>query len=238
MKQTLILVLSALRSPWLAMLQKQQATWDTVAHPQTRTVYYVGASAARFEGNVLYSAIDEHLHNIGRRTVEALEFALTLPWDYLARAHSSTYVHKRRLVEFTAGLPATGALMGLETPGPGGAPYLWGGGHYVMSRDVVELLIAHKARWDHGQMEDVAMSRLAASLGVAFGRGRSASIDWKPGLAGASCTVCNGKLGGCDFTDFRDLDKYDDQFFWRCKHDPDRQIDLRAMELLFQNLTP
>lgn len=241
MRKILILTLSANRDPWHALMRKQQSTWDSIPHEQTTTVFYVGQSyPARYEPPVLYSQIDEHLHNIGMRTVEAMEFALTLPgWDFLARPHSSTYVHKRHLVEFIEKLPETGMLCGLEVPaGPHEGPWLWGGGHFILSRDVVGALVGQKAQWKHAIMEDVALSRLAAALGIPFSRGKSVSIDWNADLQSASCISWNGDTGGFAFTDFKELNRLEDQFFFRCKHDPDRSVDLRTMDLLFQNLTP
>jgi len=240
MRRTLILTLSANRSPWWQLMAKQRETWDSIRHDQTSTIYYVGDSyPARFDPPVLHSPTDEHLHNIGHRTVEALEFALTIPdWHFLARPHSSTYVHKRHLVEFVETAQPE-LLYGLVVPaGPHEGPWLWGGGHFVMSRAVVQKLVANKTQWDHGIMEDVAMSRLAASLGIPFGNGKSVSVDWKTDLKSASCISWNGDTGGFDFSDFKDLNRLEDQFFFRVKHDPDRSVDLRTMDLLFQNLIP
>lgn len=237
MRKTLILVLSAVRQPWLALMNKQRATWDSIPHPQTDTLYYVGGfPEKRVDDRILYSTIDEHLHNIGRRTVEAFEYALTLPgWQYLARPHSSTYVRKRQLVEFVDTLPETGAMMGAATPHEG-VNYLWGGGHMTYSRDVIEALVAAKENWNHKIMEDVAVSRLAQSLGISFGVGRSASIDWQPNCASVSCTAYNGETGGFGFTDWNDLNRLKDQFFFRVKFDPDRAVDLKTMDLLFKHL--
>jgi len=102
----------------------------------------------------------------------------------------------------------------------------------------VEKLMADKHRWDHDAMEDVAMSTLAWALGIPYGRGKSASIDWKPDMQSASCISWNGETGGFDFSDFKELNRLEDQFFFRCKHDPDRSVDLKTFDLLFNNLIP
>lgn len=239
MRRTLILTLSANRDPWFALMKKQRQTWDSVPNEHCSTVFYVGQSyPARFEPPVLYSQIDEHLHNIGMRTVEAMEFALTLPeWQFLARPHSSTYVHKRHLVEFVETLPKTGVLAGLVVPaGPHEGPWIWGGGHFVLSRDVAGALIGQKDRWNHNIMEDVALSHLATELGIPFSRGKSVSIDWNADLQGASCISWNGDVGGFPFVDFSELNRLNDQWAFRCKNDPDRSVDLRTMDLLHQHL--
>jgi hypothetical protein len=41
-----------------------------------------------------------------------------------------------------------------------------------------------------------------------------------------------GGKPGFDFTDWRDVSKADDQFYIRCKHDPDRSVDALVMRAL------
>lgn len=238
MPKILILVLSAQRQPWNAMLRKQRDTWDSIGNDATETIFYIGGNnQARFDDRTFFSQTDEHLENIGRRTVEALEFALTRQWDFMARVHSSTYVHKRKLVEFIETAPKTGAMLGSVTDHEG-LPYCWGGGHMVYSRDIIELLVKNKEAWDHNRMEDVAISRLALSLGIKFGACPSTSIDWANDLQKVQCTTYGGKIGGFEFTDFKELNRLTDQYQFRCKFDPDRSVDLRTMDSLFQNLAP
>lgn len=234
MRRTLILVLSANRIPWNSLMKKSRETWDSVEHEQTTTLYYVGRSAEERQPRTFYSVFDEELHNIGRRTIEAYEHVLTLPdWTHLARPHSSTYVHKRRLVDYIETLPETGVFAGLATGGD--RSFMWGGGHYVLSRDVIAALVENKEKWNHAVMEDVAVSDLTRELGIPWSSGRSATIT--PNGNGWDLTCYNGAFDGFSFTDFEEINKAPDQFFFRCKHDPDRTIDLKIMDLLFKHLT-
>lgn len=234
MKHTLILVLSAVRKPWGAMLEKAMSTWDSIDHPNTTTLYYVGAGGP-VGPKVFCSCYDEGLQNIGRRTIEAFEHALTITeWTHLARPHSSCYVHKHRLVEYVNALPDTGVMYGLQTNTPSGAPFLVGCGHYIYSRDVIEKMVQHKHQWDNSIMEDNAVSKLALSIGVQFGRVRTCSID-KQQDGSWLCLVYHGQHPSFTFTDFNDLNKTD-QFFFRVKHDPDRSVDLTLMDMLFKHL--
>lgn len=232
-KHTLILVLSAIRKPWGAMLEKAMATWDSVDHPNTTTLYYVGNEGAPGP-KVFRSCYDEGLMNIGRRTIEAFGHAMTIPgWTHLARPHSSCYVHKRKLVEYVDTLPDTDVMYGLQADTVHGESFLAGCGHYIYSRDVIAKLVEHKDRWNHSVMEDNAASFLSKSIGIPWGKIRTCSIDPYPG-GGWQCIAYHG-LPGISFTDFSDLNKLD-QFLFRVKHDPDRNVDLRLMDLLFKHL--
>lgn len=245
MLNVLILVLSARRYPWAALMDKQRATWDTIEHPDTRTIYYVGRGA-NHEDNVFVSQHDEELERIGHRTVEAYEHALTLPdWQFLARPHSSTYVHKRRLVEYCETLPTENVMGGLIVPkGPHEDEWLWGGGHFIISRDVVEKLMANKDKWNHGIMEDVAVSKLARELGIPYYPIKSCSINPSAPISISHPVTTwdfltyNGDTPGGTFSDFNEINKVQDQFFYRVKHDADRSVDLTTMDLLFKTLPP
>lgn len=233
----LILVLSALRPPWGAMLDKAMQTWDSIEQPNTQTVFYVGMRAPPTHPKLFCSPrYDEGLGTIGKRTIEAFQHSLSIPgWTHLARPHSSCYVHKRRLVEYVNGLPDTNVMYGLEAKTPTGQPFLAGCGHYIYSRDVIVQLVTHQEQWDHSLMEDNAVSKLAISLGIPFGKIRTCSIDRQPDGQWA-CISYHSERPSFSFTDFGDLDKTD-HFFFRIKQDCKRHVDLELMDALFKNLT-
>lgn len=236
MKHTLILVLSAIKHPYGAMLEKAMATWDSIDHPNTTTLYYVG-NCGTPGPKVFCSAYDEGLMNIGRRTIEAFGHALTIPgWTHLARPHSSCYVHKWKLVEYVNDLPGASVMYGLPAKSNAnpGTTYLTGCGHYIFSRDVISRLVEHKHAWDHSIMEDEAVSKLARSIGIPFGNLRTCSIDRIDGSW--ACISYHSAFSSFKFEDFGSMDKAD-QFFFRVKQDLQRHIDLELMDLLFKHLT-
>lgn len=231
---TLILVLSAIKKPYGMMLEKAIETWDSVKHPDTTTLYYIGHRPEPSTNQIFVSAFDESLYNIGRRTIEAYEHALTIPgWTHLARVHSSCYVHKRKLADYVNALLDTDVMYGLQADTIHGESFLAGCGHYLFSRDVIAKLVDHKHAWDHSIMEDNAVSKLSKSIGIPWGKLRTCSIDPYPG-GGWQCIAYHG-LPGISFTDFSDLNKLD-QFFYRVKYDSDRSVDLKLMDLLFKHL--
>jgi len=231
--KVLILVLSARREPWGDMMKCSMDTWDAEHHPQTTTRYYCGKSDDNSDDRVWNSPqFDEELERVAPRTVEAYEKSLELSWDFMARTHSSTYVHKKNLVDFIETLPKWNVLCGLLVTGE--RPFLWGGGSYIMSRDVVEKLVENKHRWNNNIMEDNALTDLANEIGIPMmGNGRMASIN----MAEVGWSVMPYGIGeGFTFTDWRDVKKIHPHHYIRCKQDLKRHLDLEIMRQLKANL--
>jgi hypothetical protein len=230
--KVMILVLSARRDPWDKMMDTSLETWDSEDHPQTQTLYYCGKSQGGSTAKVFYSPIyDEGLEQVSGRTIEAFEKALELNWDFMARTHSSTYVHKRNLVAFVETLPRDNVLLGLLTTGA--EPFLWGGGSYIISRDVVENLVANKHFWNFRIMEDNSLTNLARELDIQLsGNGRMASIDHVPD---GYLVTTYGIGEGFKFTDWSDVKKVHPHYYIRCKQDFGRHEDLEIFRQLHRN---
>lgn len=227
--KVLILILSARRDPWAKMMDVSQATWDSEKHPQTQTLYYCGACREQSTEKVFYSRIfTESLEDITHRTLEAFEESLKLDWDVMARSHSSTYIHKHNLVEFIETLPKENLLAGLLTTGD--KPFLWGGGGYIISRDVIEKIVANKYLWNFGVMEDGSITDIANALSIPFTTGRMASINLSP--TGSWSVMPYGIGEGFTFTEWTDIQKMHPHYYVRCKHDPDRSVDLKIFQEL------
>lgn len=230
--KVLILVLSARRDPWDKLMDTSIQTWDAEDHPQTQTLYYCGKSTEPSTEKVFYSpALTEELEDVSSRTIEAFEKALTIPdWDFLARPNSSCYVHKKNLVKFCEALPKENILYGLLTSGGRGVQLLWGGGQYIISRDVVEKMVVNKNKWNHKLMDDESITRLAEELDIPMAsKGYCASINLLPD--GSYFFMAYGAGDNSVFTKFEDM-KADNHYFFRCKHDPDRTVDLKVMREL------
>lgn len=215
-----------------------QATWDKEDHPKTQTLYYCGQSSNPSTEKVFYSSVlTESLEHVTSRTLEAFEKALTIPdWNFIARTHSSTYVHKRNLVDFIETLPTENVLCGLLTTGE--KPFLWGGGSYIISRDVIEEFVASKDRWNLNIMEDNAMTDLAKELEIPLsGNGRMASINQVAVKEGSAWLVMTYGIGeNFTFTDWADIKKAHPHYYFRCKQDLERHKDLEIMQKLKEHL--
>jgi hypothetical protein len=230
----LILVMSARREPWGALMDAQIETWDSEENERTRTLFYCGISNQQSCDSVFYSPRwTESLEDISGRTMEAFEKSLLLPveWEYLARPNSSCYVHKRNLVRFCDSLPKKDALYGILTEGHPGQRFLWGGCQYIMSRDVVEKLVAGREKWNMNVMEDQAITFLAEQLDIPIeSKGRCASINMMNDGSYLCLTYNHGE--NFYFWDFEEVNKAAGHFFFRCKQDGRRHEDVRIMREL------
>jgi hypothetical protein len=183
--------------------------------------------------------MEDSLENISPRTLEALGWALELPdWKYLARPNSSCYVHKGNLAKHCETLPETDVLRGAWAGGDSANPsvgFLWGGGQYIISRDVVERMVKAGAGWKNGLMDDEAITDCAKGVGISMNQGCVFStIDDQ--FEGKWLCMCYGLGEPFTFTDFADLKKAEGHFFFRVKQDHNRRLDEKLMRELKKNL--
>lgn len=222
-------------------MDTSRATWDSVDNPNTHTIYYCGSLRGPQLDRVFYSNCGDDLDSLTSRTIEAFEMALDTPdWEFMARPNSSCYVHKDNLVKHTQTLPKTNVLKGLVTGGDPGVRFMWGGGQFIFSRDVIEKMVARKNEWRRDLMEDLAISRMAELLGVSLDQGGMASsIDSKydgTRFTGEYFCLCYGGAESFTFRDFSDIHKATGQFFFRVKQDHDRSMDSTIMKELHKHL--
>ncbi len=230
--KVLILVMSARREPWGELMDTQRQTWDLGLHPQTHTLYYCGKSDNPSTDRVFYSpTLGEELEEISPRTIEAFEKSLEYRWDYMARVHSSTYVHKDNLVKFCHTLPRHKVIRGVMTGGD--KPFMWGGCHYIFSRDVIDSFVRNKYAWDRHVMEDGSITYMCEKLDLPLtSEGWSATINMNED--DYTCLLYNHGES-FTFTDFSEINKLDGHFFVRCKQDLRRHEDIRIFRELHKN---
>jgi len=232
MKKVLILVLSADFAPYDKMVQTSLETWDSIEQEGSETVYYFGKSNKSNTDRFVYFPIQESLWSMGHKTIAALEWAINnKEFDYIARVHSSTYVDKKQLTKYCDQLPTENLFAGIATKSQNGFNFLWGGGHYILSRDVVNKMVENKDKWQHFYMEDESLSLLASELGIPFYDGKSGSIDKMD--EGWRCISYGGE--SISFTDFTDLKKLNHHYY-RVKQDLKRDVDEYVMRQLFKAL--
>lgn len=236
MKTVLILVLSCDAAPYGKMIDTALNTWDSVNVEGVETKYYCGETGRKQNRpNVIYLPVKESLLNMGEKTLQALQYALNnFKFDYIARVHSSCYVDKKRLIEYVQGLPDVNVFAGAEvTDTP---RWMWGGGHFVISKDVVQQIIANKSKWNHHVMEDKGMSYLVDSLGIPFTQGKSCSINKTPiGIGFDWLLLACGEGTNIEINEWSDVKK-ETNHFYRVKQDGNRDLDEVIMKELFECL--
>lgn len=231
MKTVLVYVLSSGEHPFPLLARTSLGTWDSVVVPGVETMFF--SNRVPEYPKLVCLDVPESLMTMGRKCLLAYKWALeNKQWDYMARVNASCYVRKAMLADYCQSLPGLNLFRGVMT-GKADSPdaFMWGGAHYIMSRDVVKLFVDNADKWDHSTMEDVSMTRLARRLGIPLdGTGRAASINKKPDHW--LCLCFNGKTGGFEFRDFAEMKKLDDQHFIRVKQDGARHLDVHIMNEL------
>lgn len=232
MKTVLVFVLGSAESPYPELMQASRETWDSIVPEGVLTRYYSNRIKTNPARTIQFQVAGD-LHSMGRKDLLAYRWALeNLTWDFMARVNASCYVRKNALLEYAQSLPATGLFRGVKTMHVN-IPYLWGGAHYLMSRDVVREFVNNGGQWDHREMEDVAMSILATKLGIALDEtGLACSVNERPGD-----WLCIGYGSpSFEFKDFAEFKaKVGGQFFIRVKQDLKRERDIWIMKELHRN---
>ncbi len=228
--KVLILVMSARRDPWDKLMDTQMETWDSGLHPQTHTLYYCGKSTNATTSRIFYSpTLGEELEEISPRTIEAFEKSLEYDWEYMARVHASTYVHKDNLAKFCHTLRRHKVLCGIIAGGD--RPFIWGGCHYVFSRDVVDSFVRNKDKWNTKVMEDNSITEMKDHLGLPVTEGHSATINLQPD--GNHLCLVYGHGDSFNFRSYEEFaEKAQGHFFVRCKQDLERHKDIEIMREL------
>lgn len=235
MKKVLLLVLSCETPPYDKLMQTSIETWDSPIVDGIETIYYCGKSKKSNTDKIIYLNTHDSFQTMGEKTIEAFEWAVNnKQFDYLARPNASCYVRKKKLIEYVQNLPNSNLYLGLITQSCYNIDYIWGGGQYILSRDVVELIVKNKHKWNHKYTEDVSIADLVTKLGVPMnGNGNACSINKKPD--GGYLCIVYGQGASMDFTDFSDMDKLENQFFIRVKQDLKRHEDIEIMHKLFKS---
>lgn len=232
MKKALIMVLSSDWPPYDKMITTSQQTWDSINVNGVDSVFYCSKSDKQDSDKIIYlPTAGNGLYDIGKKTVLAFEWALkNKDFDYLSRPQANGYINKKELIKYVQTLPDKNVFATLEVP----ASPRWGWGvGTLLSRDVVQTIVNNKDKWDHRQMEDVAMSQLVDKLGIPWTKAKACSIDKMPD--GWRCIVYGGGES-FSFKDFSEIVKAEGHFFFRCKQDYNREEDAFVMKELFKYL--
>ena len=235
MKTILILVISSQDHPYGKMIETSMQTWDSINVDGVQTVFYCGNPVKENTEKIIYFPLQETLHTMGQKTLLAFQWALdNKTFDYVARVNSSCYVNKKALIKYIQSLPDKNVFAGLGVAASTTRDkWIWGGGQFVISKDIIQLIVDNREKWDHSIMDDVAISFLMNALNVPYTPGKACSIDKLP-----NSWRCMGYGSETfEFTDFADIKKASDQFFFRVKQDHDRTQDEYIMRQLFTHLS-
>lgn len=218
--------------PYGAMIKTSLRTWDSIIVNGVETIFYCGEPVKENTDKIIYFPVNESLHALGEKTLLAYEWALNnKEFDYVARINASTYVNKKELIKYIQTLPDLNVFAGLEIKAPEtNERWIWGPS-FILSKDLVRLIVDNKETFDHSIMDDLATSYLLNKFNIPYTAGKACSIEKKE--TGWACIGYGSQ--SIEFTDFEDLNRLN-QFFFRCKQDLNRGLDEVIMNQLFKKL--
>lgn len=175
----LVLVLSSHVPPYGKLHEGQRRTWDSLAVPGVETQYYFCETWDTY--TPFRPALDE---------------ALRKSWTHLFRTNSSSYIDKRMLLEFAAGMPTERCYCGISGHFHG-IPYTSGSGT-LLSRDAARIIRAALDRPISipGECEDVFMGQALHAAGVAVTPGAQRFDYWASERRGPLTDVYHTRCKG------------------------------------------
>jgi hypothetical protein len=171
MKKVIVLLLTREKDGQFIMTENViRQTWANNTNKNCEVWYYYGDNPEfKVENNIIRCPIPEGFANIGKKTICAFEYLLNMEFDFILRANSSSYVNIDKLVEYIQNIPTEKYY--------GGSPISFFGGGikdedelnppkkcahgcgFLLSRDLVELIVEKQNQWGHHMIDDMALCR-------------------------------------------------------------------------------
>ena len=180
MKKVLILVLTSSNWPFNVMEECIRNTWGKYKHPNVE-IYYNHSSPdlidTQLDGDVIRAPHIESYHAIGDKTISAFEYCINNnDFDYIFRPNTTSFVNIPRLLNFLDSAPTTNYYSGspIWFNGSGvtkedrenGPAECCSGCGYILSRDLVQLVVDKQNMWQHRLIDDIALCKFLNDNGV------------------------------------------------------------------------
>lgn len=176
MKKVLILVLTSSNWPFSMMERCIRDTWGKYKHPNVEIFYNyshdsdLNTNETIIEGDIIKAPFIESSNTVGNKTISAFEyFVNNKEFDYVFRPNSSSFVNIPRLLDFLETAPSTNYYSGspiwfnnggvTEEDKINGPTKCCSGCGYILSRDLVELIVNKKDMWQHRIVDDMALCK-------------------------------------------------------------------------------
>jgi hypothetical protein len=173
--KVLILVLSSLGDEFMRFNKTQLETWDSVKHENIDVYYYYGTGETKKVDNIIEVSVPDYYQNIALKTLKCFEFIKDMDFDFVFRTNACSYIDKKSFYEYVSSKPKTNCFSGIQGVS-NGRPFVSGAG-MLISKDVINLIIENKNKWDIGTYDDVGLSNLVEDLGIPFGYGERFDIE-------------------------------------------------------------
>ena len=173
MIKVLILVLTYDDNGGYSMMDKiVRETWGNQKYDNIEICYYYSKSLGDndyiVEGDSIFCNGVESYHTIGNKTLTAFKHLQSKKFDYLFRTNSSSFIHIPNLIKYLETKPKIKFYSGFPIPvhRDNMSLEIGTGSGYVLSRDLVDLVVNHELEWEHNHIDDLAIGKLLKNHNV------------------------------------------------------------------------
>lgn len=143
----------------------QKNTWDSIEVEDVKTLYFVGNKKGNYiKDEIINTDVSESLINCGYKTLKAFELVKDFDFDFIFRTNSSSYVDKFLLKQYLNEKPKEKFYSGV-VGNHEGIKFSSGSG-FIITKDLVDLVLQNKNFWNHGLIDDVALGLLLKKFGI------------------------------------------------------------------------
>ena len=162
----LIVVLSFLDEDiYTKFFESQNKSWNSIEIDGVDTFFLVGNNDKdEIDGNLLKTNVTESIWNCGHKTLRGFELLKDYDYDYLFRTNSSSYVDKHLLKKYLSDKPKDNFYSGAI--GHHSGVDFGSGCGYIISKNVVDLVLLKKEHWNHEVIDDVSLALLLNNLEI------------------------------------------------------------------------
>lgn len=145
--------------------QTQNKTWNSLNVDGVETYFLVGNNPEnKINGNVIETNVSESLINCGFKTLEAFKLLKDSDFDFIFRTNSSSYVDKKLLKDYLSDKPKNNFYSGVV--GNHFGILFSSGSGFIITKDLVNLVLEKEQEWEHRFIDDVALGLLLRNYNV------------------------------------------------------------------------
>jgi hypothetical protein len=151
-----------------------KSTWGQVKYNDIEIFYYYAKPLEHDEyvidGNNIICKGHESYNTIGYKTIKAFKALINKNFDFLLRTNSSSFIHIDNLLNYLKDKPKTKFYSGAPIPYHTknlNMDFATGSG-YILSKDLVELVVNNEEKWDHYYPDDVSIGKLMKENDINF----------------------------------------------------------------------
>jgi hypothetical protein len=138
--------------------QSQKETWDSENVDGVQTLYLFGDNKTNeiVDDKILVDVVENGTNICGYKTLKAFDLIKNFDFDFVFRTNSSSYVDKKKLINFITDKNKHNHYSGFLGE-HNGIIFASGSGFFI-SKDLINLVLDNSDIWNHELIDDVAIA--------------------------------------------------------------------------------